>query len=116
MGINYQSSTNVNIEKQDRISYQDIASQQEGQFTIVVAKKIDGGKEGGVFAIHAQTMFVQPPKLAKIRLNDFVSIEKELTYFDSKKYDNELKNFAYQLAENKILQSCPNYKNMPLAF
>ncbi|MCQ8901649.1 MULTISPECIES: type IV secretory system conjugative DNA transfer family protein [Acinetobacter calcoaceticus/baumannii complex] len=110
MGINYQSSTNVNIEKQDRISYQDIASQQEGQFTIVVAKKIDGGKEGGVFAIHAQTMFVQPPKLAKIRLNDFVSIEKELTYFDSKKYDNELKNFAYQLAENKILQSCPNYK------
>jgi hypothetical protein len=110
IGRNFQSSTNVSVEKLDRINYQDIASQQDGQFTIVVAKKINGGKEGGVFAIHAQTMLVQPPKLSKIRLNDFVSIEKELTYFDSKKYDSELKNFAYQLAENRILQSCPNYK------
>ncbi|MDC5278219.1 hypothetical protein OHW85_22040, partial [Acinetobacter baumannii] len=108
-GTTFQGSTNVNVEKLERITYEDVATQQEGQFTIICAKKIKGGKEGRIVAIHAQTMYVQPPKLKKIRLNDFVSLERELTYFDANKYNAEIQNLAFQLSENKIAQSCPNY-------
>ena len=108
-GTNYRQSTNVGIEKRPTVSYKSLATQQEGQFTMIIAKKIDGGKSGVLSAIQMQTMYVTPPKLNKIRLNDFVSIEKELSYFDHIEYEDQIAKLASFIETGTLAQSCPNY-------
>src|SRR5690606_26680173 len=111
-GTSYRQAANVAIEKRPTISYKSLATQQEGQFTMVIAKKIDGGKTGVLSAIQMQTMYVTPPKLNKIRLNDFVSLEKELSYFDNIEYDDQITKLASFIEAGTLAQSCPDYNKI----
>ncbi|WP_173912864.1 hypothetical protein [Acinetobacter sp. Marseille-Q1618] len=110
MGASYQRAINVSVEKRDKITYEDLATQQDGQFTHIVAKKLDGGRSGIISTIQLQTMFVQPPKLKKIRLNDFISIERDVNFFDSVEYDSNIEKLANDIAENQVRHSNPDYE------
>lgn len=109
LGTSYRQSANVGIDKREKVTYEYLASQAEGQFTMLIAKKLDGGKRGVLAAILMQTMYVTPPKLKTIRLNDFVSIEKELSYFDQIEYEEHIEKLASFLESGTLSQNCPNY-------
>ena len=71
----YRPSQQVRRELKSQIDYHDIASQQDGEFTLITPKKYDGGKSGSVAVIHLLGFYTKgDAELEYTYLNDFVPI------------------------------------------
>lgn len=55
--LSYMGSTVARRERRSRLDYDDIAGQQDGQFTLIVPKKEQGGKTQGARVVHLQGLF-----------------------------------------------------------
>jgi len=74
-GEGYKANRDVRVEKVNRIEYDDLAEQQDGEFTFLVGKKKSGGR-GGVRVIRARGFYTQvDEKPTEIRVNHFLKVE-----------------------------------------
>lgn len=71
LGDKYTSSTNTQFVKERSLPYSDLAGQENGEFTLLVSKKVDGGASAGVRVIRIKSFYVAGGvKLKFLRMND----------------------------------------------
>lgn len=71
--VAYRAGGQVQKETRSRIKYEEIAAQTQGQFTLIAAKKYQGGRTGGVAAVHFQCLYTGDlPSMGFTYINDFV--------------------------------------------
>lgn len=75
MGYKYRAQQNVAYDKTNRIDYNDLAQQSDGDFTFIIGKKAGGGKSGGVAVIMGQGFYAATDSPMHMRINTFVPVE-----------------------------------------
>jgi intracellular multiplication protein IcmO len=75
MGYKYRAQQNVAYDKTNRIDYNDLAQQSDGDFTFIIGKKAGGGKSGGVAVIMGQGFYAATESPMHMRINTFVPVE-----------------------------------------
>lgn len=69
----YKQSTQLNAEYRDRITIDDLSQQQEGEFTLIMAKKFRGGDEGSIAVIRMLAFYTAGGgEASRMYLNDLV--------------------------------------------
>lgn len=71
----FRSQQNVNIERRSKLDYDDLAGQENGEFTFIVGKKYGGGKDSGVAVLRGMGFYTASKATAHMRLNDLVPLE-----------------------------------------
>ncbi|CAM3658117.1 TraM recognition domain-containing protein [Bordetella flabilis] len=71
----FQQQDNVTVERRGRLDYDDLAQQENGEFTFLIGKKEDGGKRGGVRVIRGMGFYTASDNPREMRINDFIPIE-----------------------------------------
>ncbi|MBR5951540.1 MAG: TraM recognition domain-containing protein [Actinomycetaceae bacterium] len=66
---------NIKIDRHRRIEYDDLAMQENGEFTFLVGKKEGDGQRGGVRVIRGMGFYTASKATREMRLNDFLPIE-----------------------------------------
>ncbi|MDB6011334.1 MAG: hypothetical protein JWL65_3584, partial [Gammaproteobacteria bacterium] len=66
---------NVQIEKGSRLDYDDLAAQENGEFTLLIGKKERGGQSGGVRVIRGMGFYTAGPAPKEMRINDLIPVE-----------------------------------------
>ena len=64
----------VGVERRSRIDYDDFAGQQDGEFTFIVGKKVNKGKDNKVAVIRAMGFYTAGPTPSHMKLNDFLPV------------------------------------------
>lgn len=80
IGEKYTPSASTQFSKERVLPYDDLSGQENGEFTLLVSKKEDGGVTAGVKIIRIQSFYVAGPPLKYLRMNDLCpnfSISKE---------------------------------------
>ncbi len=75
LGYKYRAQQNVAYDKTNRIDYNDLAQQSDGDFTFIIGKKAGGGKSGGVAVIMGQGFYAATDSPMHMRINTFVPVE-----------------------------------------
>jgi len=71
----YVTNRDTRPDRVKRIEYDDLAAQENGEFTFLIGKKSSGGR-GGVRIIRARTFYTQVKEApAEIRVNHFLKVE-----------------------------------------
>lgn len=71
--IKYKQSMQLNAEYRDRITIDDLSQQQEGEFTLIMAKKYKGGNEGSIAVIRMLAFYTAGGgEASRMYLNDLV--------------------------------------------
>lgn len=70
IGDKYTASSNTQFNKEKILPYSDLAGQENGEFTLLISKKIDGGATAGVKIIRIKSFYVAGPPLKYLRMND----------------------------------------------
>ena len=76
----YIPSQDLHYQKEKVLPYNDLHSQQEGEFTFLFSKKEDGGRTASGKVVRVSTFYVKSQGLKYLRMNDLcpnLSIEKE---------------------------------------
>ncbi|AVD93681.1 type IV secretion protein DotL [Pseudomonas sp. SWI36] len=68
-------SDNIAIEQRSRLNYDDVAMQENGEFTFLIGKKSQNGKTGGVALIRGLGFYTAGPAPKEMRINDFIPVE-----------------------------------------
>lgn len=63
-------SNNIQFVERNRISPDDLAAQEEGEFHLVVAKKLNGGKKAKTVVVRVRSFYVDGDPLTYLRVND----------------------------------------------
>ena len=72
----FRQQDNIAIERRNRLDYDDLAMQENGEFTFLVGKKEKGGQSGGVRVIRGMGFYTGGGKTPKeMRINDFLPIQ-----------------------------------------
>lgn len=66
----YVTSTDTQFHKERVLPYEDLGGQSEGEFTLLISKKEDGGVTAGVKIIRIMSFYVAGDKLNYLRMND----------------------------------------------
>jgi intracellular multiplication protein IcmO len=66
---------NVQIEKISRLDYDDLAAQENGEFTLLIGKKERGGQSGGVRVIRGMGFYTAGAAPKEMRINDLIPVE-----------------------------------------
>ena len=66
---------NVNVERKARLNYDDLAGQENGEFTFLIGKKENKGQTGGVRLIRGMSFYTAGQSPKEMRINDFLPIE-----------------------------------------
>jgi intracellular multiplication protein IcmO len=66
---------NVQIERSSRLEYDDLAMQENGEFTLLIGKKERGGQTGGVRVIRGMGFYTAGPAPKEMRINDLIPVE-----------------------------------------
>ena len=80
LGNTYTPSASTSIQKEKVLPYHDLAGQENGEFTLLISKKEDGGASAGVKIVRIEAFYVAGPALKYLRMNDLCpnfSISKE---------------------------------------
>ena len=75
----YRTNRDTTTEKVSRISYDDLASQENGEFHFFIGKKEDAGKRGRVRVIRGRSFYTGMDKSkhhAQLRINHFLKVEQ----------------------------------------
>lgn len=78
MGITdetYYQQDNVNVESKARLNYDDLAGQENGEFTFLIGKKKNKGQVGGVRVIRGMSFYTAGANPKEMRINDFLPVE-----------------------------------------
>lgn len=71
--VKYKQSLQLNAEYRDRITIDDLSQQQEGEFTLIMAKKYKGGNEGSIAVIRMLAFHTEGGgEVSRMYLNDLV--------------------------------------------
>lgn len=71
--LKYKQSRQLNTEYKDRITIDDLSQQQEGEFTLIMAKKFKGGNEGNIAVIRMLAFYTAGGgEASRMYLNDLV--------------------------------------------
>lgn len=72
----FRQQNNINIERRNRLDYDDLAMQENGEFTLLIGKKERGGMSGGVRVIRAMGFYTGGgPTPKEMRINDFLPMQ-----------------------------------------
>lgn len=71
----FRTQDNVSIEKRNRLDYDDLAMQENGEFTFLIGKKEQGGQTGGVRVIRGMGFYTAGQAPKEMRINDFLPVE-----------------------------------------
>lgn len=71
----FRSQDHVSVETRAKIDYDDLAMQENGEFTFLVGKKEQGGKSGGVRVIRGMGFYTASRTPKSMRINDFLPVE-----------------------------------------
>lgn len=69
-GSRYTPSANTQLQKEKILPYSDLAGQENGEFTLLISKKEDGGDSAGVKVIRIMSFYVAGEPLKYLRMND----------------------------------------------
>ena len=75
----YRTNRDTRFESRSRLSYDDLAGQQDGEFTVLVGKKNSDGTQG-VKVIRARTFYTASTRPREFRLNHFIPVEPPTTH------------------------------------
>lgn len=73
-------SNQIQFQKEKRLPFEDLAGQENGEFTLLISKKEDGGASAGVSIVRINSFYVAGDALKYLRMNDLspiITIEKE---------------------------------------
>lgn len=70
IGEKYTPSASTQFSKERVLPYDDLSGQENGEFTLLVSKKEDGGVTAGVKIIRILAFYVAGPSLKYLRMND----------------------------------------------
>lgn len=73
-------SNQIQFQKEKRLPFEDLAGQENGEFTLLISKKEDGGSTAGVRIVRINSFYVAGKALKYLRMNDLspiITIEKE---------------------------------------
>lgn len=71
----FTSQDNVGFDNASRVDYNDFAMQENGEFTLLIGKKEDGGKTGGVRVIRGMGFYTASKSPKEMRINDLIPVE-----------------------------------------
>jgi intracellular multiplication protein IcmO len=72
----FNQQDNVSIERHGRLDYNDLAQQQDGEITLLIGKKEEGGKTGGVRVIRGMGFYTGgTAQLREMRINHLLPVE-----------------------------------------
>lgn len=71
----FKQQDNVTIERRSRLEYDDLAMQENGEFTLLIGKKEGGGKTGGVRVIRGMGFYTASAAPKEMRINDLLPVE-----------------------------------------
>lgn len=72
----FRQQDNVTIERRARLDYDDLAMQENGEFTFLIGKKERGGQGGGVRVIRGMGFYTGGGPVPKeMRINDFLPVQ-----------------------------------------
>jgi len=71
----FHQQDNVSIERRARLDYDDLAMQENGEFTCLIGKKGDAGRTGGVRVIRCMGFYTAGPAPKEMRINDLLPVE-----------------------------------------
>lgn len=66
---------NIQVERGSRLDYDDLSAQENGEFTLLIGKKEQGGKSGGVRVIRGMGFYTAGKTPKEMRINDFIPVE-----------------------------------------
>ncbi|ARR20044.1 TraM recognition domain-containing protein [Xanthomonas citri] len=66
---------NVTIERRSRLDYDDLAMQENGEFTFLIGKKENRGRQGGVRVIRGMGFYTAGKTPKEMRINDLLPVE-----------------------------------------
>lgn len=73
MDVAYRAGGQVQKETRSQIKYEEVASQEKGEFTLIASKKFQGGRTGGIAAIHFLCLYTNNvASMGVTYVNDFV--------------------------------------------
>ena len=76
MGDTLRQQDSVTIERRSRLDYDDLAMQENGEFTFLIGKKEGGGQAGGVRVIRGMGFYTGGGPVPKeMRINDFLPVQ-----------------------------------------
>jgi len=71
----FRQQDNITIERRARLDYDDLAMQENGEFTFLIGKKESSGQTGGVRVIRGMGFYTAGPAPKEMRINDFLPVE-----------------------------------------
>lgn len=72
----FRQQDNISIERRNRLDYDDLAMQENGEFTFLIGKKENSGRTGGVRVIRGMGFYTGGgPTPKEMRINDFLPIQ-----------------------------------------
>lgn len=71
----YHTPNTVTFTEKKRVNYDDLAAQENGEFTYIIGKKEKGGKAGGVRVIRGMGFYTASEAPKEMRICDFVPVE-----------------------------------------
>ena len=69
-GWNHVASPDTNIQREEVLPFDDLAGQSDGEFTLIVGARRDGGVSSGIRVVRIQAFFVAGEKIRYLRMND----------------------------------------------
>ncbi|MBN3729368.1 hypothetical protein G3N98_00225 [Burkholderia sp. Tr-20390] len=106
-------STNMDarVNRVKRLEYDDLAQQENGEFTFLIGKK-NSQSSGGVRVIRARTFFTQVDEApAEIRINHFLKVEPPKAGYgeqDLERLDQLEKLLGKMMADGSLAKAFPN--------
>ena len=64
----------LGVTRQDRLDYDDLASQEMGEFTYIIGKKEDQGRQERVSVIRGYSLYASSDEPKATRINDFIPV------------------------------------------
>lgn len=102
LGTKFTSSEHISVQRTARIEVDYLRSLQDGEFILMGAKKIDGGKEGDNMIVPMNVLFAKSEiKNVEMRLNDLIPVSKAGSALDDTQAKQTLYNY---LQEGSLLQ------------
>jgi intracellular multiplication protein IcmO len=71
----FRAQDSVHIDKGARLDYDDLAAQENGEFTLLIGKKEQGGETGGVRVIRGMGFYTASRAPKEMRINDLIPVE-----------------------------------------
>ncbi|UDU80712.1 TraM recognition domain-containing protein [Pseudomonas sp. HN2-3] len=115
-------SDNVAIEQRSRLNYDDVAMQENGEFTFLIGKKSQNGKTGGVALIRGLGFYTAGPAPKEMRINDFIPVEPPepsdlpQSRASRKAFVDSLKDGSFAKRVRSVVKGDPTFARMHSAF